>query len=151
MLIFAMNYFYFWLSFISILLTLGFIHVQRYLLYEDEVEKVAYCFFVNCVLVSLLMFVCHLIITKVGMALADRHVLLNGSTQLLDNLDEGVVILNQFDHEEILYHNATAYSIAENHAEQDQDQSQQPQSQTRDAMIDEEEQSRRSNTYALFE
>ena len=66
-------------------------------------------FVINFSFAVLCMFVIDLIVTKVGMALADRQVLLSGSTQILDNLDEGLVILDQSNNDQVLYHNAAAF------------------------------------------
>ena len=79
----------------SILILLALQHVQRCLIYQDSPKLISELFVINFIFLVLAMFVIDLIVTKVGMALADRQVLLSGSTQLLDNLEERLVILDQ--------------------------------------------------------
>ena len=49
----------------------------------------------------------HLIITKVGKIFVESEVLREGNEQLLNNLDEGVVIIDE-DSKDILFQNRSA-------------------------------------------
>ena len=54
------------------------------------------CFFTTLWMILTLTFT-HLILTKVGMIFIDAEVLREGNTDTLDNLEEGVIILDETD------------------------------------------------------
>ena len=60
---------------------------------------------------ALNLWICHLVISKVGLIFIDAEILRAGNEQLLDELEEGVIIL-QAETKEIVFHNNAANQIS---------------------------------------
>ena len=102
------SYFEWWSTFFYSIFALVVWHYNRSLFYDEALDETAmYLIFASVWFVAMI-FIVHLIITSVGMLFAESEVLRNGNENILDNLEEGVVILNQQDMGEILYFNAAA-------------------------------------------
>jgi len=71
------------------------VHVKRVVFYDDSVSSMV----ISCVIAIIWqltwILMIHLVITKVGMVYVEAEVLREGNDQTLDNLDEGVVILDE--------------------------------------------------------
>ena len=50
---------------------------------------------VSMIYMTICLFICHLIITKVGMIFVNAEILSTGNEQLLNNLEEGIMILDE--------------------------------------------------------
>ena len=84
--------------------------IRRSIFYNEPVEELVVAGFTSMLFLACNICFIHLIITKVGMIYVDATVLQTGNTQVLDNLEEGVVILEESSHE-ILYFNEAARGI----------------------------------------
>ena len=84
-------------SMISGIISLLPLYVKRAVFYEEPTVDLA----MSCVSTVLWMIfnmvIVHLVITKVGMIYIDAEVLREGNTETLDNLEEGVIILDEAD------------------------------------------------------
>ena len=92
--VFLANFFHFWLSYAGVILTMALAHLNRYLIYRDEIELVITHFLVGFIWMTLYMSMIQLWFNKIGMTFTEQ-ILDSGSTQILDNLDEGVIILDE--------------------------------------------------------
>ena len=50
---------------------------------------------VSMIYMTICLLICHLIITKVGMIFVNAEILSTGNEQLLNNLEEGIMILDE--------------------------------------------------------
>ena len=50
---------------------------------------------INMVCLAQWILICHMIFTKIGLTYVDLEILREGNEQLLDNLEEGVIILEE--------------------------------------------------------
>ena len=50
---------------------------------------------ISMIYMSICLLICHLIITKVGMIFVNAEILSTGNEQLLNNLEEGLMILDE--------------------------------------------------------
>lgn len=92
---FIVSYFHWWSTFTYSIFALLVWHYNRTLFYGEPLDEMAmYLVFALIWFVAMIFFV-HMIITSVGMLFAESEVLRNGNESILDNLEEGVVILNQ--------------------------------------------------------
>ena len=92
--------------------------MNRYLIYRDEIELVITHFLVGFIWMTLYMMMIQLWFSKIGMTFTEQ-ILDSGSTQLLDNLDEGVIILDEGKRNSILYHNAAAAGLKKSQQDAD--------------------------------
>lgn len=107
---FWLSYFYWWPSLACAILALIPLHINRHIFHDDKLSDVITYFVASVLWHALNLLFIHLVISKVGMLFAETKVLLGGNEQLLNNLDEGVIILDDI-REEILYHNDAASGI----------------------------------------
>ena len=104
---FQLSYFYFLPSLLYAMVGIGVWYYNRMAFYEDEsltaihVVSVALWFVANIVLM-------HIVLTWVGQLFAESEVLKEGNVNILDNLEEGVIILKDDEKREILYSNTSA-------------------------------------------
>jgi len=87
-----------------------FTAIRRYLFHAESLEDMSGILVSMIFAVPASLILVHLIITKVGMIFVNAIVLRAGNDQVLDNLEEGVVILDEASHE-ILYSNKAASGI----------------------------------------
>lgn len=81
---------------------------NRVYLYGDPLNTALTYGFV-CLPFHLLILLCiHLVLTKFGFLFIDAEVLRSGNAQLLDNLEEGIIILDETSKEIMFYNNAAA-------------------------------------------
>ena len=104
---FILCYFYWWPTLVYSLIALGIWHYNRWIFYEEESMTVGHLIGVT-VWFSVNIFLIHLVITWVGRVLTESDVLKDGNVNILDNLEEGVVILKDDDSRKILYYNISA-------------------------------------------
>ena len=94
---FLMHYFYFKPSLISGIASLLPLYVKRAVFYEEPTEDIAMSCVGTVIWLALTLMFNHLVISKVGMVYIDAEVLREGNTETLDNLEEGVIILDEAD------------------------------------------------------
>ena len=105
---FILSYFYWTPTLIYCVLASALWHLNRALLYEESVADTMIYFIGVTIWFVINIFVTHLVITWVGKLFAKAQVLKSGNENILENLEEGVVILDESDRSEILYFNLAA-------------------------------------------
>ena len=103
-----LNYFDLLPSLIAALLALIPLFVKRAVYYEDEVSGLIVQYLAASFWVLINVTCLNLVITKVGMIYVDAAVLREGKDETLENLNEGLVILDENDLE-VLYYNKAAF------------------------------------------
>ena len=92
---FWLGYFSFWIDLVCLILSFIPMYVGRVFYHEDPLNEVAF----NAILMvpwpTLNIFLIHWVITKFGFLFIDAEMLRLGNDQLFDNLEEGVVILEE--------------------------------------------------------
>jgi uncharacterized membrane protein len=73
------------------------LYVKRAVFYEEPVADLAMTGIPTAIWLVMTLLFYHLVITKVGMIYIDAEVLREGNDQTLDNLEEGVIILDERD------------------------------------------------------
>lgn len=111
---FILGYFYWTPTLIYCLLASALWHLNHSLLYEESLDHTMAIFVSVTLWFSINIFVIHLVITWVGKLFAKAQVLKSGNDNILDNLEEGVVILDGSDKSEILYYNLAATGCKRN-------------------------------------
>ena len=82
--------------------------IGRAVFYAEPLDgKLIFATFSGMIMLTINLLVFHLIITKVGMIYVEAEILRTGNEELLNNLEEGVVILDN-ENEEILFVNSAA-------------------------------------------
>ncbi len=94
---FLLDYFHFAPSLIASLIALGTVSVKRALFFNEPVRELAVSYLTSAVWLTINVSIIHLIITKVGFIYTEAEVLRKGNDQILNNLNEGVIILDQED------------------------------------------------------
>ena len=85
-------------------------YVSRYLFNGDEAETLIWAFVGMTFYMFINLTILHLIFTKIGWLYVEVEVLAQGNEQLLNNFDEGVIILNEASHE-VMFANDAAKRI----------------------------------------
>ena len=94
---FWLHYFYLKPSLLSGVVTFLPLYAKRAIFYEEPIVDLAINCFGTTVWLAMTLAFYHLVITKVGMVYIDAEVLREGNTETLDNLEEGVIILDEVD------------------------------------------------------
>ena len=111
---FILGYFYWTPTLIYCVLATVFWHFNHALLNEESLADIMTYSVGVTIWFVLNILVIHLVITWVGKLFAKAQVLKSGNENILDNLEEGVVILNESDKSEILYYNLAATGCKRN-------------------------------------
>mmetsp|Transcript_7417 Transcript_7417/g.8969 ORF Transcript_7417/g.8969 Transcript_7417/m.8969 type:complete len:113 (-) Transcript_7417:2337-2675(-) len=110
--IFWLSYFHFWQDLAATNLSLISFYLNRLYLQADSgtevILAIAYLPWHN-----LNLFIIHTVLTKMGMLYVEAEVLRNGNDQLLDNLEEGVIIVDETAND-IFYYNSAAAGLRKN-------------------------------------
>ena len=92
---FSLNYFDFKPSLVSGIVSLLPLYAKRFVFHEEPaLELGASCFFTVLWMTMTLTFA-HLVTTKMGMVYIDAEVLREGNSETLNNLEEGIIILDE--------------------------------------------------------
>ena len=94
---FLLCYFEFMPGLIASLFALVLTYFKRAVFFEEPALDLAIDCAIQSVFVSVNLVIIHLIISKVGMIYTDAEVLRQGNDQTLNNLEEGVIILDEKD------------------------------------------------------
>ena len=90
---FQSDYFHFWPSLVCILLQFPFMAIMNAEFNNLPRDQGFYSKIVSDMIVqAVLIWICHLFITKAGMIFVEVEVLRDGNEQLLNNLEEGLII-----------------------------------------------------------
>ncbi len=92
---FWLHYFEFMPSMLSGIISLLPLFAKRAIFYEEPTGDLAMSCISTVLWMILNMIIVHLVVTKVGMIYIDAEVLREGNTETLDNLEEGVIILDE--------------------------------------------------------
>ena len=114
MLSFLLNYFYWWPTLVYSGLASTVWHLNRSFLWEEPLGATMKHAVEITMWFSINVFVIHLIITWVGKLFAESQVLRRANENILDNLEEGVVIIDDSDKNGILYYNRSATGCKRN-------------------------------------
>ena len=105
---FVTDYFDFWPSLICLQLQYPVMSIFHSLFHNERVDGQFFAqMFTNMIICSLCVWVAHLSLAKCGMIYCEAEVLRDGNEQLLNNLEEGVMILEE-DTPNILFLNQAA-------------------------------------------
>ena len=105
---FAVLYFNLWSSIIFSTMFYIIMCANRVYLYQDSLNTVLSFGFLILPLNFIIFMGIHMILTKFGFLFIDAEVLRSGNAQLLDNLEEGIIILNETSNEVMFYNSAAA-------------------------------------------
>ena len=111
---FTLNYFYWWPTLIYSALAIALWHYNRSLLYEEPLAETMGKAVETTIWFAINVFMIHLVITWVGKLFAESQVLRSDNENILDNLEEGVVIIDDSDKNGILYYNLSATGCKRN-------------------------------------
>lgn len=92
---FVLFYFEFVPNMIFAILTMMSVFAKRVLFYHESIESRLLIYLVTVLWQIGVMLCIHLVTTKVGMILIETEVLRESNKTTLNNLDEGVIILNE--------------------------------------------------------
>jgi hypothetical protein len=101
---FLMNYFHWWPALICSNIALSMTILQRAIFLDDDLNVLILTYICFLIWHSFNLLICHLLVTKVGMIFTEAEVLRTCKADLLDNLDQGLILLDEED-SSILYSN----------------------------------------------
>ena len=104
---FWLTYFNFWTDATFAIISLIPVYISQSIFYELETVPLLINFVLMIPSFSVNLLFVHLVITKLGFLYVDNAVLRSGNEQLLDNLEEGVIIIEETSRD-ILYYNEAA-------------------------------------------
>ena len=104
---FWLTYFNFWTDLSLAILSLIPVYICQSVYFEQETVPLLINYVLSIPPFMLNLLFVHLVITKLGFLYVDNAVIRSGNEQLLDNLEEGVIIIEETSHE-ILYYNEAA-------------------------------------------
>ena len=104
---FWLTYFNFWPDLAIAILTMTPIYISRSIYFEEDVTSLLINFLLSIPSLVLNLLFVHLVITKLGFLYVENAVLRSGNEKLLDNLEEGVIIIEETT-QDILYYNEAA-------------------------------------------
>jgi RsiW-degrading membrane proteinase PrsW (M82 family) len=79
------------------LLALVPVYIKRAVFHQEPAAELASSCVLTMLWLSMNLMIIHLVISKVGMIYTDAEVLREGNDQTLNNLEEGVIILDEKD------------------------------------------------------
>ena len=92
---FMLNYFHFWPALLCSNISLSMTILQRAIFLDDDPKVLTLAWICFLIWHSFNLLICHLIVTKVGMIFAEAEVLNSSKHDLLDNLNQGVILLDE--------------------------------------------------------
>ena len=97
MLSFILNYFYWWPTLIYSAFASALWHYNRSLLYEEPLAETMSRAVEITIWFAINVFIIHLVITWVGKLIIESQIYRSDNENILDNLEEGVVIIDDSD------------------------------------------------------